>query len=262
MAKEKEKRSLFDSWRIWATAFTWLAVCVSTAIAARKVESFVSNDPKFTLSAERRDAIIIQGVKYASRMQVARVFAVDLGRSIYLIPVAERRRRLLAIDWIQGAAVSRIWPNRLLVRITERTPVAFINVPLAESARASRLALIDAEGVFLDPPAKVRFNFPILRGVSEQHTEAARRVRVRAMQRLLEDLGTMAKDVSEINAASTDDMRIVAQVSGRTLELELGDGDFASRLKEFVSHYPEIQRKSPRATSFDLRMENNIIAKD
>ena len=262
MPKEKGKRSLFDSWRIWVTAFTWLAICVSTAIAARKVEHFVSSDPQFILSPERRDAIAIQGVKYASRAQVARVFAPDVGRSIYLMPIAERRRRLLAIDWVQGAAVSRIWPNRVLVRITERTPVAFVNLPVNETARASRPVLIDGEGVFLDPPPRVRFTFPILHGVSEQQTEAARRVRVRAMQRLLEDLGNLARDVSEINAAATEDMRIVTQVNGRTLELEMGESDFATRLKEFIGHYPEIQRKSPRATVFDLRMENNIIAKD
>ena len=258
----KEKRSLFDSWRIWFRAFSWLAVFVSTAIAARKVEHFVSTDPQFTLSADRRDAIAIQGVKYASRAEVARVFAPDFGRSIYLMPVAERRRRLLAIDWVQGAAVSRIWPDRVLVRITERTPVAFVNLPVAQNARLSRLALIDAEGVFLERPAMARFTFPVLQGVSEQQPEAERRRRVRAMQRLLEDLGPLAKDVSEINAAVIEDMRIVAQVSGRVLELELGDSGFGSRLQHFVNHYAEIRRKSPAGSVFDLRMENNIIAKD
>ena len=258
----KEKRSLFDSWRIWATAFSWLAVCVSTAIAARKVERFVSSDPQFTLSADRRDSITIDGVKYASRALVARVFAPDFGRSIYLMPVAERRRRLLAIDWVEGAAVSRIWPNRILVQIKERTPVAFVNLPPAEKARVSRLALIDAEGVFLEPPPMARFTFPVLQGVSELQSEGARRLRVRAMQRLLEELGPLAKNVSEINAAATEDMRIIAQVQGRALELDLGDGGYAARLQHFINHYPEIRRKSPRATFFDLRMDNNIIAKE
>ena len=262
MPEKKAKRSLFDSWRIWAAAITWLAVFVSTAIAARKMEQYVSTDAQFTLSPDRRDSIAIEGVKYASRAQVARVFASDFGRSIYLMPIAERRRRLLGIDWVRSAAVSRIWPNRVLIRIAERTPVAFVNLPPAGDIRMPRLALVDAEGVFLEPPPKVRFNFPVLQGVTEQQTEAARRVRVRAMQRLIEDLGPMAKDVSEINAAATEDMRIIAQVSGRAVELELGEASFAARLKEFIDHYPEIRRKSPQATSFDLRMENNIIAKD
>jgi cell division protein FtsQ len=259
MAKE---RGRFDSWRIWATAFGWLAVFVSSAIAARKVEHFISTDAQFTFSTQRRDAITIAGVKYASRWRVARVFAPDSERSIYLMPLPERRRRLLAIDWVEDASVSRLWPNRILVRITERTPVAFVNVPRAENVHASRLALIDADGVLLEPPPASRFTFPILLGVSDQQREPERRARVAAMQRLLEELGPLAKDVSEINAANTEDMRVVAQVDGRAMELELGDGAFAKRYQHFINHYPEVKRRTPQATSFDLRLENSIITKE
>jgi hypothetical protein len=65
-----------------------------------------------------------------------------------------------------------------------------------------------------------------------------------------------------VNAAVTENMRVIAQVGGRALELELGDSDYAPRMKDFIDNYPEIQKKSPLATSFDLRMDNNIIAKD
>jgi len=259
MAKE---RGRFDSWRIWAVAFGWLALFVSTAIAARKVEHFVSTDPQFMFSLERRDAIGIEGLRYAPRQAVLRVFARDNGRSIYLMPVAERRRRLLAIDWVEDASVSRLWPNRVVVRITERRPVAFVNVPMIERARASRLALIDAEGVFLEPPAIAKFNYPILRGVTDQQSEPERRLRVRAMQRLLEDLGPLAKGVSEINAANTEDMRIVIQMDRRAVELELGDSGFAKRVQHFMSHYAEVKRKSPSVTFFNLRLENTIITKE
>jgi cell division protein FtsQ len=259
MAKE---RGRFDSWRIWATAFGWLALFVSTAIASRKVEHFVSTDPQFKFSLERRDAVGIEGLRYAARGAVTRVFAPDSGRSIYLMPLAERRRRLLAIDWIEDASVSRLWPNRILVRITERRPVAFVNVPVPEKPHISRLALIDGEGVFLDPPPMTKFNFPILQGVSDRQTEAERRVRVIAMQRLLEDLGPLGKDISEINAANTEDMSIMVQMDGRALELELGDSAFAKRVQHFFNHYAEVKRKSPAVTFFNLRLDNTIITKE
>jgi cell division protein FtsQ len=254
--------SLLASGRIWLTAFGWLAFCVSAAIAARKVERFVSTDPQFTLSPERRDAIAVSGAVYASRAKVTRVFAPDFGRSLYLIPLAERRRRLLAIDWVEEASVSRIWPDHILVRITERKPVAFVNVPLTENSRASRLALIDTEGVFLDPPPKAKFAFPVLEGVSERQTEDGRRKRVLAMRRLIDDLGPLAKEVSEINAANIEDLRIIVQVERRALELEIGDGNYARRLQHFLSHYAEIRRRTPGATAFDLRLDDRIITKD
>lgn len=257
-----KNRGLFDSWRIWAGAFGWLALFVSTAIAAHKMEEFVSTDPQFRFALERRDAIGIEGLHYASRPAVARVFAPDSGRSIYLVPLAERRRRLLAIDWVQDASVSRLWPNRILVRITERAPVAFVNVPVPEKPHASRLALIDPEGVFLEPPPLARFKFPILQGVSDQQSEAERRLRVGAMQRLLDELGPMAKDLSEVNAANTEDMLVVMQMDNRALELELGDSGFAKRVSFFMNHYADVKRKSPAVTFFNLRLENNIITKE
>src|SRR5579872_1187518 len=113
MPKEKK---FFDSWRAWLATLGWFVLFVSTAVAARKVQNFVSNDPQFILSPETRDTISIAGVVHASRSRIARVFSPDLGNSIYLMPLAERRRRLLAIDWVQDAAVSRIWPNHVLVR--------------------------------------------------------------------------------------------------------------------------------------------------
>ena len=259
MAKERPR---FQSLRIWARAFGWLALFVSTAIAARKVERFVSSDPQFTFSLDRRDAISIQGLHYASRPEVTHVFAPDNHRSIYLMPLAERRRRLLGIDWVEDASVSRLWPNRILVRITERRPVAFVNVPVPERPNSSRLALIDGEGVFLEPPPLTKFKFPVLQGVSDQQSEAERRSRVIAMQRLLEELGPFGKDISEINAANIDDMRIMVQMEGRAIELELGDSGFAKRVSFFTSHYADVKRKSPTVTFFNLRLENNIITKE
>ena len=108
----------------------------------------------------------------------------------------------------------------------------------------------------------MRFTFPILEGVSESQREPDRRIRVAAMQHLLEELGPLAKDVSEINAANTEDMLVIAQVDGRAMELELGDGGFAKRYQHFVKHYPEVKRRTPRATAFDLRLENTIITKE
>ncbi len=46
-------------------------------------------------------------------------------------------------------------------------------------------------------------------------------------------MGYMAKDVSEVNAADPDNIRIVAQVENRAVELMMGDGNFARALSEF-----------------------------
>jgi cell division protein FtsQ len=156
---------------------------------------------------------------------------------------------------VEDASVSRIWPDRLLVRIRERKPVAFVIF-------RSGVALIDAHGVLLDPPALAQFAFPVLSGVREDETEDQRRERVRAMLRLQQDMGYMAKDVSEVNTADPEDIRIVAQVENRAVELMMGDTNFARGYQNFLAHYPEIGKRSPNVKTFDLRMDGQVTAKD
>jgi cell division protein FtsQ len=256
MARRSEIR-----WRLWLGVAMGCVIFVSSAMAARKVRAFMVNDPQFVLSPEDRHALTLEGVRYASRARVMAVFSSDFGHSIFRMPLAERQRRLLAVDWVEEASVSRIWPNRVVVRVRERKPVAFVNLPWSASSRESRVALIDAQGVLLDPPLESRFAFPVLSGVYEQQTGRERRARVRTMLRVLEEIDPRAKEISEVNVESPENVKVVAQLGGRMLELMLGDGNYGRRYQNFVNHYPEIRKRSARVTAFDLRLDDRITAK-
>ena len=60
-----------------------------------------------------------------------------------------------------------------------------------------RWALIDEEGVILDPPPKAAFTLPFLTGVPSRESAEKRAIRVRRMQRLMQDLGPMSDNVSD-----------------------------------------------------------------
>jgi cell division protein FtsQ len=253
MARERKKPGGVR-WRLWLGLALVACVCVSTGMAAWKVRRYALESPRFTLSASRRGALEIQGLTNGNAAKVLRVFAADFGRSVFAVPLAERRRRLLAIDWVEDAAVARIWPDRLLVRIRERRPVAFVLL------RSGPL-LIDAAGVLLEPPPLARFAFPVLRGVPEDESEAARRERVNAFLRFQSDMGDLAKDVSEVDVADTGNLAVLARVDRRAIELLMGGGDFARHYRNFLNHYPEIQKGSPDVGTFDLRWDGHILAK-
>jgi cell division protein FtsQ len=263
MARESKKAGATQGTKRVRAGFRWRlmfgivllgALCVSTAVAALKVRDYVIGDSQFLLSRDRKDGLTIEGLQYASRSKVLRVFATDFDRSIFLTPLAERRRRLLAIDWVENASVSRVWPDRLIVRIRERRPVAFVFL-------RSGVVLIDAQGVLLDPPSEAQFSFPVLSGVREDETEAQRREQVRALLRLEDDLGPLTKDISEVNAADPNDLKMVAQMDNRAVELAMGDDNFGRRYRNFLNHYADIRRTSPDVNSFDLRLDDRITAK-
>ncbi|MGA3240378.1 MAG: FtsQ-type POTRA domain-containing protein [Bryobacteraceae bacterium] len=254
MAREK-KAANGIRWRLWFTIAGVVLAAASTALAAARVRTHVLASAVYNFSRENKDALRIQGLVYASRSKVARVFAADYDHSIFSISLDQRRRRLLAIDWIEDASVARIWPDRLIVRLRERKPVAFVFF-------RSGVLLIDRHGVLLDQPSQAQFTFPVLGGVREDETEDQRAEHVRAMLAVQEDLGYLAKDVSEIDAADPDTIRIVAKVDNRALELTLGDSNFAQRYQNFLNHYPEIEKHSPQVKSFDLRLDDRITAKE
>jgi len=241
-------------WRLWG-GLTLLAIgCVTSAIAGKTVRDFALTDDQFRLSTGRPGALTVEGMRFTSRGKIQRVFASDFGRSVFAIPVAERRRRLLAIDWVESASVSRVWPDRVMVRIRERTPIAFVSL-------RSSVALIDIYGVLLDVPPQSHFSFPVLNGISDETSEAARRDQVDAFLHLQQDLGSLAKDVSEVNVADLDNLRMIVHVDHQAIELVLGRTDFGARYQNFLNHLPDIRRGSPGVTMFDLRLRNRITAK-
>jgi len=241
--------------RFWLTIAGLGLVAVSIATAALKVRSYLMADPQFALSRDRQDALTIEGLRYTSRWKVLRLFQGDFGRSIFAAPLAERRRRLLGIDWVEDASVLRVWPDRLVVRLRERTPVAFVYF-------RSGVLLIDSYGVLLDPPPQSHFTFPVLSGVREDESEADRRERVRTLLRFQQQMGYLAKGLSEVDVSEMDNLRVVAQVDRRAVQLILGESNFASRYQNFMNHYPEIRKHSPRGRVFDLRLDDRITAKE
>jgi cell division protein FtsQ len=253
MAKEAKTRRI--NWQLTFSLVGLALITASAAMGALKVRHFVSSDPQFNLSRDRADAIEIEGLKYASRARIRRVFAADFERSIFSAPLEQRRRQLLDVDWVEDASVSRLWPDRLVVRIRERKPVAFVLFHPG-------VLLMDSYGVLLDQPPQAQFSFPVLSGIRRQDAIEARRERVRAFLEVEQEMGYLVKDVSEIDAGDVNNIRIVAQVEDRAVELLLGDSDFGRRYQNFLSHYAEIRKRSPEVKRFDLRLDDRITARE
>src|SRR5580658_6271763 len=235
------------TWRMWARLVVWSGIAAGLAWGGVEVDSFLQRDPRFHFPCGSNEPacanLEIRGAVYASRARIQNVFAPDFGASVFRMPLDERRRRLLAVDWVNTASISRVWPDRIVVTVTERRPVAFAKLPIAGTIHY-RFSLVDVDGVLLSIPPRVRFRLPVLSGVTEEQTEADRRVRVKAMQHLLDNLGPQAKDISEINAASALEMRVITEIDGRAVELWIGDRHYRSRYRHFVGNYEEIRKHS------------------
>ena len=234
---------------------------VAGVYAWHKMEQFLIRDARFAVALPdyglESPSLQITGVQYVSRIEVLRVFAPDYGRSLYLLPLRERRRQLRTLDWIKDASISRLWPNRAVVQIQEREPVAFLNIP-SDQAGVMRSALIDADGVILQAPARARFTLPVVRGISPDEHIDDRRKRVARLSSLMKDIGSLGERVSEVDVSDLENLRLTVRADRRTVVLLLGDHNFEKRFQNFITHYAKIQERLVNANTLDMRLEDRI----
>jgi cell division protein FtsQ len=221
-----------------------------------RVEQFLIRDPRFALNGDGGASTLeIRGSTHASTAALEAAFRDDAGLSVYLMPLALRRDALRNVDWVKDAAVARAWPNRVLVKVSERNPVAFVTLA------PSRFGLIDEDGVIL-PPATDRFHLPVLTGVKPSDPIEERRKRVHRMTALMASLGPATGDIAEVDVSDPANLKVKQPSGGRMVTLLLGERNFATRYQNFVTHFSEIRQKLPGAATLDLRLEDRITVVD
>lgn len=227
------------------------------------IDNFLVSDSRFFLPGppepgERSEFFQVEGAHNVTDQQVMQVFAQDFGRSIYLCRLRERRLKLLGVDWIKEASVSRFWPNRLVVRIKERIPVAFVQ--LSASDGAILLWLVDGDGVLLDPQRAQSFHLPVITGLTRKEPEAGRRERMKRFLRMQSELGSYMDKVSEIDVSEIDNLKVIQQFDDRALTLMLGNQSYRERYENFIHNHQEIRTRLPDAVILDLRLKDRITA--
>jgi cell division septal protein FtsQ len=155
--------------------------------------------------------------------------------------------RLERLPWIRTAVVSRVLPDGLRVRITERVPRVVVRTA------SGRFRWIDDDAVLLGEmlPTDPMPAF-FLRGLNEDDAEGARKENRERVAKFLElqrdwELAGLAERVSEVNLIDVRDVR--AQLAGDNSEIEvrLGALDHGKRLKDALDVL-DAQKQGPQGS--------------
>lgn len=168
---------------------------------------------------------------------------------------------LTHLPGVRRAVVSRVLPDGLRVRVTERVPIAVVRTS------AGHFVWVDDDGVMLGE-MKPDDHMPafFIRGWSEEGTEDARKEnieRVKKYQELVRewDAAGLSERVSEVTLIDVRDVR--AQLAGgdSQIEVRLGSQDAGKRLKialEALDMYKQSARGSA-ITYVDLQTGRVVI---
>jgi cell division protein FtsQ len=152
---------------------------------------------------------------------------------------------LQRVPWVKSAVVSRVLPDGLRVRVTERVPRAVVRTS------AGRLVWVDTDAVMLGAMSPTDQMPPFfIRGLDEAETNTARAANRERMQKYEEMRGEwerlrLSERVSEVNLDDLRDVR--AQLAGddSQVEVRLGREDFGNRLSRALQELDN-QRNTPR----------------
>jgi cell division protein FtsQ len=248
----------------WSIPVFALGAAFLVVAAFHRVESFLINDQRFHLAGSPEygkvpENLNLAGLQRASQPEILRVFENDFGRSLYLLPVKERREALLQVAWVKDATVSRRWPNQLHVRIVEREPVAVAQVNVRDAAPTFQM--IDVDGVLLPIPRGEKVDkFPVLTGFSTNEARESRQMRVQHAIAMLQDLGPLRSRLAEIDVRDPGNLQATLPVDSHAVTLRMGNKNFRRRLQNFLNHQERIRQQRPEARIFDLRIDGRITA--
>ena len=177
-----------------------------------------------------------RGISRASNESVVAAVRHDVGETgVWRADLAALSAHLEKLPWVRTAVVTRVLPNGIRVRVTERQP------RLVVRTAAGRFVWVDDDAVVLSEmlPSDQTPNF-FLRGWNEDPAETVRTENVERVKKFIElqsdwDSLGLSERVSEVNLLDTHDVR--AQLAGddSQIEVRLGAQDLGQRLKKALS---------------------------
>lgn len=235
-----------------------LAVAGSLVAGYLSLAHFLRRDSRFRIAGVAN--IQSDGLTEVSREEILPVFGADIGKNIFFIHLADRRRQLEQIPWVEHATVMRLLPNQIRVSVVERKPVAFVR-------EGQQIELVDADGVLLSMSpaamAKHHYSFPVLTGIDANDSPASRQARMAVYMRLIHDLDANgqhdSEQISEIDLTDPEDARVLMPEQGADILAHFGDDQFLTRYQRYKAHIAEWRAQYPRLAAVDLRYDQQVV---
>jgi len=208
--------------------------------------------------------------------QLRRWAGVKPQENLLALDLARVKRDLELVPLIQSVSVERILPRTLRIRITEREPVAQVNLPRPRPDGGVELAVyqLDADGYVMLPldPRQCATplnqpvdSLPVLIGINTTELQPGRRIVASPVQAALQLI--MAFDQSPM--AGLDDLRhiddscaaVLVATTGQGSEVTFGMADMEQQLRRWHDIFELGQKMGKAIVTLDLAVTNNVPAR-
>lgn len=181
------------------------------------------------------------------------------GTNIFDLDLDMIGRKIEENPWVSSARVERVFPDEVVIRITEREPQAIVTLDY--------LYYVDVAGeIFKRLDSKDILDYPLVSGIDRQmlldQPENARR-QLRDAMKLLAELNQRKifriEEVSEVHIDQPEGMTLYTYQGG--VPIHLGHGEFMDKLDCLEGVYRELQPRLAAIAYINLNVAERVIVK-
>ncbi len=124
-----------------------------------------------------------------TREQVLVAGNIVEGRNIFMLDLAKAQQSISALAQVERAEIQRVLPNRLIIGISERRPIAWLTARAQDDPTSSdKSFLIDARGIVMRSKTVLAdyLHLPVISGIAIENMAPGQRVQSFEMQSALE----------------------------------------------------------------------------
>ncbi len=205
------------------------------------------------------ERIEVSRMRQLSRDEIVSLTGAKLGDSLLKLELQHVAEQLEKNPWIEKLKVRRRFPGTLSIEITERVPVAIVNM--------GYLYYLDAKGEIFKPLTEGdRLDFPVLTGITEEDllkdadgTKQMLTTALGIMDLLKKGSVFRLSDVSEIHLDKGYGFTLFTAQGG--IPVKLGNSDFEGKLARFSRIYQQLTTQITSLEYVDLNYADKIVVK-
>jgi len=194
----------------------------------------------------------IEGCRRTTKEEILALSGVDVHTNLLALNLAGIRKRIEAHAWVESAQVERRWPNRLVIRVKERTPVAMVNLQ-------NGLYYLDRRGFAfakVEPPDDM--DYPVITGPGVNKKDPGPLEWVREALRFLKHANRGSsvlpgQSISEINVR--EDGSMVLFLVNRPFPIYLGKGRISTKYYRLAKVLYRLYKRKDFAETAYINME-------
>jgi len=235
------------------------------------LDYFVYTNPEFAI---RRIEVQTDGVILPE--QLRSWAGVKTGDNLLALDLGTVKRNLELVTLIDSVSVERVLPRTLRIRVSEREPVAQVNVPTTDASGKIVVTVfkLDADGYVMQPLdprlsvvplAQANDQLPVIIGLNAYQLQLGRRLDSPQMQAALQLITTFNSspmaglvDLQRIDVSAPEVLVATTMQGG---EITFGLDDFPRQLGRWREIYDVGQRMNKDIASLNLAVPSNIPAR-